>query len=223
MIVRNWMTKDPQIVSGDTRVVDIKRLLYENNLRAVPVVDDGRLRGIVTRAICLRAAENVARSQDPYEMDYLANHLMAKDLMVRNPKTVSPSDTMAHCLRWGQEDGISQFPVLEDGKVVGLVSASEILNLAARILGAWELWGGVTLAPLAMKRGTIAAVSEIVESADATVESIFSIDDGSERSERKIVIRFRGNDVDGVAAALEAAGYDVLESCAAIQKFGNAA
>lgn len=223
MIVRNWMAKDPQVVSGDTLVSDVKRLLHENNLRAVPVVDDGRLRGMVTRAICLRAAENVTRSQDPYEMDYFANRLKAKDVMVRNPTTVSADDTMEHCLRWGQEDGISQFPVLEDGKVVGLVSASEIFHLAARVLGAWESWGGITLAPVALERGTIASVSQIVEGADATVESIFSVDNNGDKTKRKIVIRFQGEDLVKVTQALEEAGYELMESCEAVHGFGNAA
>ncbi len=223
MIVRNWMTKDPQLVSSDTLVVDVKRLLHEKNLRAVLVVDDGRLRGIITRVICLRAAENVMRSEDPHELDYFALHLMAKDLMIRNPRTINTSDTMEHCLRWGQDVGISQFPVLEDGKVVGLISASEIFHLAARILGAWESWGSVTLAPAKMERGTIAAVSQIVETAGATVESIFSFDDDGEKSKRKIVIRFQGEELDKVTAALGKAGYELLESYASVQGQGTPA
>jgi len=130
---------------------------------------------------------------------------------------------MEHCLRWGQEDGISQFPVMEDGKVVGLVSASEIFHLAARVLGAWESWGGITLAPVALERGTIASVSQIVEGAGATVESIFSVDNNGDKTKRKIVIRFQGEDLEKVTQALEEAGYELMESCEAVHGFGNAA
>ena len=81
MIVRNWMKTNPETVHGDTLVLEAKRMLIEKNLRFMPAVDDGSLRGIVTRASCLRAAEHVSRGQDPHEFDYFANKLMVKDLI----------------------------------------------------------------------------------------------------------------------------------------------
>ena len=132
MIVRNWMNREPHTIGGDVLVTEAKRILTEKNLRALPVVDgEGRLRGLVTRAICLRAAENVMRAQDPYEIDFFTKRLKVKDVMVRNPATVDADDTMEHCLFRGQEDRMSQFPVLDSGKVVGVLSASEVFRLAA--------------------------------------------------------------------------------------------
>ena len=73
--------------------------------------------------------------------------LKVKDIMVRNPATVRATDTMEHCLLKGQELGVAQFPVVEGEKVVGVISANEIFQLAAHCLGAWERRSGVTLAP----------------------------------------------------------------------------
>ena len=56
MIVRNWMQANPMVVSGDTLLSEAKRVLTEHNLHGLPVVDGGRLRGLITRANCLRAA-----------------------------------------------------------------------------------------------------------------------------------------------------------------------
>ncbi|MFO1265967.1 MAG: CBS domain-containing protein [Rubrivivax sp.] len=65
MLVRNWMKANPMTISGDTLVSEAKRLISENNLHALPVVEEGRLRGLVTRANLLRMGHFVLRTQDP--------------------------------------------------------------------------------------------------------------------------------------------------------------
>jgi CBS domain-containing protein len=131
MLVRDWMRPDPATIPGDTLVTEAKRVLVEQNLHALPVVEQGKLRGLVTRHILLRAGHYVLRTQDPDELDFFATRLMVKDIMVRNPATVEAGDTMQHCLRKGRELGVAQFPVMEGGQVVGIISANEIFQLAA--------------------------------------------------------------------------------------------
>lgn len=134
MRVRNWMRADPMTISSDTLVTDAKRLLSENKLHALPVVDNGHLRGLVTRVSLLRSGHFVLRTQDPDEFHFFATCLKVKDIMVRHPVTVDASDSMQDCLRKGRELGFGQFPVMEDGKLVGLISANEIFQLAAHCL-----------------------------------------------------------------------------------------
>lgn len=216
MIVRNWMMRNPITVTGDTLVSKAKRILIEHNLRALPVTDEnGRLRGLLTRVICLRASEFVTRTQDPYEFEYFANRLKVKDVMVRNPRHVSVEDTMETCLRHGQEEKLAQLPVLEDGKVVGMISANEIFYLAARVLGVWRQWNGFTIGPMQIERGTLSKIGKIVESTGALLESIFTVGaDGSDASS-KVILRFTGN-IHEVAAAVAKAGFQVLEVCSAV-------
>src|ERR1019366_5332650 len=109
MIVRNWMQANPMTVPSDTLVSEAKRLLSENNLHALPVVDDGRLRGLVTRANLLRMGHFVLRTQDPNEFNFFVNRLKVRDIMVRRPATVQADETMQHCLIKGQELGVAQF------------------------------------------------------------------------------------------------------------------
>ena len=213
MIVRNWMKPDPVTVTSDTLGSRAKRVLVEKNLRALPVVDDGRLRGVVTRVSCLRAAEFVARTEDPHEFSYFTNRLKVKDLMVRNPQTVDVDDPMEICLRRGQEEGVSQFPVMENGKVVGLVSASEVFYLAAQMLGVTRKQNGITVGPLDVQKGTLTALAALAEDKGAVVESLFSIPECGCTGKMKVVLRFTGADLPEVAAAIKAAGYPVIEVC----------
>jgi acetoin utilization protein AcuB len=211
MIVRNWMMPNPITVTGDTLVSKAKRILLEHNLRALPVTDEnGRLRGLLTRVSCLRASEFVTRTQDPHEFEYFANRLKVKDLMVRNPRSVSAEDTMEMCLRRGQEEKLAQLPVVEDGKVVGMISANEIFYLAAQILGVWQHWSGLTIGPLPVEKGTLAKIGKTVEDAGAVLECVFTVKLNGQDERSKVIVRFSGN-IEEVAAAISKAGFQVVE------------
>ena len=217
MIVRNWMQANPKTIPSDTLVSEAKRILSENNLHALPVVDDGKLRGLVTRANLLRMGHFVLRTQDPDEFNFFVTRLKVKDIMVRNPATVQADETMEQCLLRGQELGVAQFPVVDGEHVVGVISANEIFQLAAHCLGAWERRSGVTLAPLELGPGVLGRIADVVEGTGAVLQALYPIgrqdahnDAGYQK--KKVIIRFHAGEVRGVVSALEAAGFPVIES-----------
>ncbi|GAB4350521.1 MAG: hypothetical protein Kow006_13400 [Gammaproteobacteria bacterium] len=219
MKVQNWMQSDPISVTSDALVTEAKRILAENNVNALPVVDDGVLRGLVTRVSCLRATEFVTRTQDPHEFDYLVNRLKVKDLMVREPATLRASDSMEYALKKGQELKVGQFPVLDGDKVVGLISKTEIFKLAAQFLGAFERWSGVTLAPVEIRAGQIGKIVAIAEECGANVHSVFPIGEEGSEGKRRVILRFECGSckVSEVVRAFEESGYAVLESDSEVQ------
>jgi acetoin utilization protein AcuB len=80
----------------------------------------------------------VLRTQDPDEFNFFVNRLRVRDVMVRNPATVSDDETMVECLRRGRELKVAQFPVMHGKQVVGIISANEIFQLAAHCLSQWQ-------------------------------------------------------------------------------------
>ncbi|MDP3514796.1 MAG: CBS domain-containing protein [Sulfuritalea sp.] len=217
MIVRNWMRAHPMVVDSDILLSEAKRILTENNLHGLPVVDNGRLRGLITRANCLRAAHFALRTQNTDELNFFSNRIKVKDMMVRNPATVDADDTMEHCLQLGQKLGVAQFPVMDQDQVVGIISANEIFSLAAHFLGAWEKRSGVTLAPLELRPGMIGRITDIVEASGAEVQAIYPIGkpediDPQEHHRKRVIVRFHSEDTRNVVKALEEAGFPVIES-----------
>lgn len=216
MIVHNWMQRKPMTIPSDTLVSEAKRLLSENNLHALPVVDQGRLRGLVTRANMLRMGQFVLRAQSPDEFNFFVNRLKVRDVMVRNPATVSGDDRMEHCLAKGRELGVAQFPVMEGERVVGIISANEIFQLAAHCLGAWERRNGVTLAPLRLGPGVLGRIADVAEAAGAVLQAIYPVgrndqQDDAGYPEKMVILRFHVGANDDVISALEAAGFPVCE------------
>lgn len=219
MIVRHWMQTNPMTIPSDTLVSEAKRLLSDNNLHALPVVDRGRLRGLVTRANMLRMGHFVLRTQSTDEFNFFVNRLKVRDVMVRNPATVQIDDTMEHCLLKGQERGVAQFPVMEGEEVVGVISANEIFQLAAHCMGAWERRSGVTLAPLKLGPGVLGKIADVAVAAGAELQAIYPVgrhekSAGEGMEEKTVILRFHAKEVGEVVAALTKAGFPVLESAA---------
>ena len=217
MLVRNWMQPNPVLIPDDMFVSEARRVLAESNFHALPVVTAGKLRGLVTRQNLLRTAHFVLSTQNPDELNFFVTRLKVKDIMVRNPATVQASDTMEYCLAKGRELGVAQFPVLEASRVIGIISANEILQLAAQFLGAWEQRSGVTLAPLPMSPGVLGRIADVVEGAGGDLQALYPI--GAKDTvpkgafvEKRIIVRFHAANVNKIVAALETAGFRVLES-----------
>jgi len=204
-------------IRGDTLVSEAKRLISESNLHALPVVEGGRLRGLVTRANLLRMGHFVLRTQDPDEFSFFVTRLKVEDIMVRRPATVQAGDTMEHCLLKGQQLGVAQFPVMDGAQVVGVISANEIFQFAGRCLGAQERRSGVTLAPLRLGPGVLARIAQVCEAAGAVPQALYPVgrrDDAAADGDdaRPVIVRFHAPDIQAVVAGLEAAGYAVVET-----------
>ncbi len=107
------ITVDP----GDA-VSSAARLLYRYNIGALPVCsDDGRLKGIITdRDIVLRC---VAAETDP-------DNTPVREIMSRNVVTVSPYDDVREAARLMAADQIRRLPVIQEGKVVGMLSLGDL-------------------------------------------------------------------------------------------------
>ena len=216
MIVRNWMQANPMTIASDMLVSEAKRLLSENNLHALPVVDNKRMRGLVTRANLLRMGHFVLRTQSADEFNFFVNRLRVRDIMLRNPATVQDDDTMEHCLLKGKELKVAQFPVLSGSDLVGIISANEIFQLAAHCMGAWERRSGVSLAPLRLGPGMLGRIADVAEAAGAVLQAIYPVgrhDNQASESypEKTVILRFHAEDTNAVVAALEAAGFPVNE------------
>lgn len=197
-------------IEGGMLLAEAYRIFSDHSVRAIPVVEDGALRGLLTRAHCLRAAENVARTQDNHEFDYFTNKLKVKDIMVRSPATIEAADTMEYCLRVGQEDGKSQFPVLENGKVVGIITATEIFSMAAQLIGAWDHSSGVTLQVVTDNPVDMNRIATVVDEGGARLQSIYPLRKEGEKH-RRIVVRFKTDNLDAMVRIFENEGFVVLE------------
>ncbi len=144
MLARDVMTRNVVTVEPDTPVTEIARLLLEKRISGVPVVErDGRLVGIVSEGdLMRRVEEGRARSGSwwlamlgiPEEraIEYVRTHgRRARDVMTRHLVTVTPDTPIGKVARLLEEKHIKRMPVVENDRLVGIISRADLLRAIA--------------------------------------------------------------------------------------------
>ncbi len=147
MIVREIMTAPVITITPDASIQEVARLMREHSISALPVVTDaGKLVGIVTEI------DLITRHAPPRQPQYIpllwglipmrlddystykeqVRHILAvyvEQLMTSDPATVLPTDTIEHAAELMVKPGHRSLPVLENGKLVGIVTRTDLVRV----------------------------------------------------------------------------------------------
>jgi CBS domain-containing protein len=126
--VQDFMTANPYVVAPETSLVDAYSLMFENEVRRLPVVQGQTLVGIITLSDIQRAIPLILG-----ELDTATKLAMAaakvRDVMTSDPIAVAPDDTIQEAAELMLENQVSGVPVVENGRVVGILTESDIFKL----------------------------------------------------------------------------------------------
>lgn len=129
-LIRDWMTPNPVTVGPKTTVPEAHKLMKERDFRRLPVVDEhGRLIGIVTLGDLREAGPSSATSLSIFELNYLLAQLTVDKIMTREVVTVSPDATIRDAANLMLKHEIGALPVMEDDKLVGIITESDIFRI----------------------------------------------------------------------------------------------
>jgi acetoin utilization protein AcuB len=210
MLIKNWMLPYQYSISSNALAVEAVMLIREHNLKVLPVVDEGRLRGVVHRRDLSEAALCVSGSGDMCEMNYFCNKLKVKDVMVRMPITINVNDSVEETLIKGKEMMMSTFPVLDGDRVVGVVSDREIFVTLFKLLEAGRPRVRITLTGVKLKPGTLSEVLSVVDEHGGNARAIFTVPEKDNGTVR-VVVRAESDKPEAIKRGLEDKGYSVLE------------
>jgi len=205
------MTKNPVTVDSETLVMDAQKIMKENNVRRLPVVDKGKLLGIVTKHDILEASPSPATSLSVHELNYLLSKMKVKEIMKKNPVTLTPDTPFEEALKIGQEKKIGSFPVVENGKLVGIATESDIVRFLTRALGVREEGSRITIEGLGGKLGDLEKIISIVNQHNTIVLSMISLP-RTEKKEWMIVLRLKTSSPDPIVKDFKKAGFNVTYS-----------
>ena len=135
-MVFRWMSHEPITVTPDTRLPDADNILRKYNIRRLPVVDkNGKLVGIVTRGDIREASPSDANSLTVWELNYLLTKLKVKEIMTRNPITVSATDSISKAAYLMLTNKVSGLPVIDPTShaLQGIITESDIFRLVVRM------------------------------------------------------------------------------------------
>jgi len=145
MQVRDVMTTKVITVRPDTPVSEIARLLVENRISGVPVIDEeNRVLGIVSEGDLIRRLEDtddgrrrswwlelLASPERRAEQYVKAHGRLARDIMTDIVTVIDEGATLAEAARLLEEKQVKRLPVVRDGKLVGIVSRADLLRALA--------------------------------------------------------------------------------------------
>jgi len=211
MRIRDMMTKNPVTVDSETLVMDARKIMKENNVRRLPVVDKGKLMGIITKHDILEASPSPATSLSVHELNYLLSKMKVKEIMKKNTVTLTPDTPFEEALKIGQEKKIGSFPVLENGKLVGIATESDIVRFLTRALGVREEGSRITIEGLGGKLSDLEKIISIVNQHNTIVLSMISLP-RTEKKEWMIVLRLKTSSPDPIVKDFKKAGFNVTYS-----------
>lgn len=210
MLVKDIMQRDVVTVTPDTRFFQVLRLLQPRGFRHVPVVDNETLVGIISDRDIKQAMVSLAGAGAVgAELERARERLTASEIMGRTVITIGPMDTVEEAARVMATQKISALPVTEGGRLVGIVTETDVLVLFVRAMGVLEPSSrlDVTLPDTEAELGDVA---HAVESAGARIVSVMTM--RGPGGEREVVLRVATINPGPAVAALQARGYRVRDA-----------
>ena len=135
MLVKERMTKNPITVQVKTSISELSALMKENKLKKVPVLDGDRLVGIVTDKDVDRVSPSGATLLSVFEISALLAKTTVKDAMTKDVITCSPDTYIEDAAIMMRRNRINALVVMEDDKVVGIITESDMLDSFIAMLG----------------------------------------------------------------------------------------
>ena len=123
--VKEIMTRKPKFVEPNTSVGKAARIMARHKIGSVLVIDKGVLVGILTEGDIIKRA--FIKNKSPTKTK-------VKEVMTKSPLTISPDDDIGKAASIMNKKGIRRFPVVKEGKVVGLVSEKDLLKIEPGII-----------------------------------------------------------------------------------------
>ena len=125
MYMSDVMTTNVVTIPSNTSLADARRVMEAHHVRRVPVVDRGILVGIVTRDQLDRVGPSQVSSFNIHDLTRLLNKVTVKDVMTKNPITVSPDATVEEAVTLAQEKKIGALLVVDDGRLMGIATTND--------------------------------------------------------------------------------------------------
>ena len=208
MRISDVMTKDPVTADPDTRVHHALKTMRDHKIRKLPIVKEGKLVGMVTHDMLMEVTPSKATGLSIQEINYLLTEMKVKDIMDKDPVIVSPDTPFEEALGLGIRKGLTGFPVMENGKLVGITTDGDIIRLLTRLLGLQEEGVRVTIEGLGAHLGELREIISVFDRHSAPVLSMLTLP-RAEMKDWMAVIRLRARDATAIVNDLKGEGFQI--------------
>jgi acetoin utilization protein AcuB len=206
MLVHDIMQRNVVTVAPHTTLPEAIELTRQRGIRHLPVLEGTELVGIVSDRDLKRAMSSPASALAAHERSSLMERVTMRDIMTRPVITTGAGFAVEEVAHMMVREKISALPVTEGGRLVGIVTETDLMQLFVRALGAGEPSSRLDVL-LGRDRTALADVVTTLEQAGVPISSIVTLvgPDGS----REIIVRIATINPAAATRALESRGYTI--------------
>ena len=124
MLVRQVMNRDVVVAKPDISLKHACEVMYNFHIGCLIISDDKKINGIVTNSDVIKA---VANGREP-------DKTLIDTIMTKNVITVDPDKDIEDAAKLMTENKIKKLPVVDNDKLVGIITASDIVSLEPKLL-----------------------------------------------------------------------------------------
>ena len=175
MYIHEYMKSPVITATPDTLLDEALRTMHEHHIRRIPIVDNGKLVGLVTRHGLREAMPLTAIPLSIWGIHYQLSKMKVRDVMITDVITIAPNTTVEEAAALAEKHKIGTLPVVDNkGNLVGIITSTDLLHLLTQILGFGKK--GVRLHILSCPALTCQSqIMQILGKHKANVLSVFSV------------------------------------------------
>ncbi|MCX8111047.1 MAG: CBS domain-containing protein [Syntrophorhabdaceae bacterium] len=205
MFVSDWMTTTVFTVSPEDNITQAIKTLKEKNIKHLPVVkNDKKVVGILSDRDIKDYTPSKATTLDIHELHYVLFNTKVKEIMVKKVYTTTPNTPIEEAAMIMYDKNIGCLPVVENDKLVGIISDRDIFRVLVDITGVRHK-GNRFYVKIKDTLGATKEVIDIVREHGFTIDSVLTTYEGVEKGYKKVVVRTKGKegDLKGATKAFE--------------------
>ncbi len=210
MLIRDRMSKHPITVSLDVHIDEALKVMRDNKVRRLPVVDkDGRLVGIVSEMDLLYASPSPATSLSVYEIHYLMARITVQDVMTKEVISIGEDTPLEEAARVMVDNKIGGLPVVRDDTLVGIITETDLFKIFLELLGARERGVRLTL-QTPNRKGVLASITGQIAKMGGDIISLGTFL-GEDPTQGLLTIKVAGVPQDQLVKALETPEMELVD------------
>jgi acetoin utilization protein AcuB len=201
--VRNRMATKLYTVGPEATALETLELMQDKKIKRVPVLKNGKLVGIVTERHLLEAMPRPVTSINRFDVNTYMSKLKIDSVMTKNVITVTSSTLLEAAALKMREYDISGLPVVDDEKLVGIITKTDIFDSFIEIMGLKDYGSRITVEISEDRPGVLAHVAEIIAAKDINITHLAV-------HMNEIIIRVNTVSLKDILEELRKSGYKVV-------------
>jgi acetoin utilization protein AcuB len=209
MLIRDFMTRNVVTVPPTMAATEARKIMKDKNISRLPVVDKGRLVGIVNQDRLENIAHERSHAPVPWQMIYVLSHTTVNDVMVKDVATINENATAEQALAVARKNKVGGIVVVDhEGKVVGISTTTDLFNgIVNKLFGVDEPGVRITVRNIGAAMNLV-KITDCIAAQGVKIHALFTNRPPVTPPRQDLIVHLETDDAGPVIKALKDAGFE---------------